>query len=31
MKQDGINNRAADKRVTLEPGKTLQVELELTK
>ena len=31
LKQDGINNRAADKRVTLEPGKTLQVELELTK
>ena len=30
VKQDGINNRSADKRVTLEPGKTVQLELELS-
>ena len=31
QKQDGINNRAANQRVTLEPGKTLKLEMELTK
>ena len=31
IKQDGITNRTADKRVTVEPGKTLPLELELSK
>ncbi len=31
QKQDGINNRAADKRVTLEPGKSIQLDLDLAK
>jgi hypothetical protein len=31
IKQDGINNRFADKRVTVEPGKTIRLELELAR
>ncbi len=31
IKQDGINNRNADRRVTVEPEKTLKLELELKK
>ena len=31
LSRTGSNNRAADKRVTLEPGKTLQLDLELAR
>jgi hypothetical protein len=31
VKPDGINNRFADKRVTVEPGQTLELDLELVK